>query len=271
MPKIVSDKQRAANRKNAKKSTGPRTPKGKTRSRRNALKHGLLARDVVVTTPNSPERREDFDAFIADLISELKPRGVIEETLVERIATCYWRLHRAQRFESQAIRDQATAQTSIPAFVQSEKLQTAEQQLQVELRLDQLLRIPDQASSPQQTQELHHSLHDFSDAHSLTRLNLDDSALQQKIREMLPTLIDRLQHRVEAIRAELNANQPLEATGATRSDTPYLLPPCALLQLLRYETMLDRQIHRALAELRRLQRVPRRDTKKKAILRNEPI
>ena len=42
-PRQVSDRRRAANRANAKKSTGPRTPGGKARSRLNGLKHGPTA------------------------------------------------------------------------------------------------------------------------------------------------------------------------------------------------------------------------------------
>jgi len=100
----VSDKKRAANKRNAQSSTGPKTSSGKARSSRNALKHGLLAKDVVIDTPGTTENRADFDALLADLLAELQPQGIIEETLVERIATCYWRLRRAQRFEVGAIR-----------------------------------------------------------------------------------------------------------------------------------------------------------------------
>ena len=53
---MATKKQIAANRKNAKKSTGPKTAKGKARSSRNALKHGLLSRQVVLAD-------EDGEAF----------------------------------------------------------------------------------------------------------------------------------------------------------------------------------------------------------------
>ena len=53
---MTSDRQIAANRANAQRSTGPRTPNGKTRAAQNALKHGLTA-----TTPVLPD--EDPEAF----------------------------------------------------------------------------------------------------------------------------------------------------------------------------------------------------------------
>jgi hypothetical protein len=45
---VTSDKQTQANRRNAQKSTGPKTPEGKAAVRHNALKHGLLAERVLV-------------------------------------------------------------------------------------------------------------------------------------------------------------------------------------------------------------------------------
>lgn len=47
---MASEKQIAANRKNATKSTGPRTQKGKARSKMNALRHGLAASHLIRTT-----------------------------------------------------------------------------------------------------------------------------------------------------------------------------------------------------------------------------
>jgi hypothetical protein len=71
MTKIVSPLQQAANRQNAQKSTGPTTDEGKAASSRNALKHGLLARDIVVADPAFAESREEFDALLAALADEL--------------------------------------------------------------------------------------------------------------------------------------------------------------------------------------------------------
>ena len=49
---MASRRQIAANRRNARKSTGPRTSAGKLRSRSNALKHGLTAETVITVFEN---------------------------------------------------------------------------------------------------------------------------------------------------------------------------------------------------------------------------
>jgi hypothetical protein len=93
---VTSERQIAANRANALHSTGPKTPEGKAAVRHNAMRHGLLARDVVL-----PE--EDLDAF-EDLRNqvraELSPVGRIEELLVDRIVNIMWRLGRSARMET---------------------------------------------------------------------------------------------------------------------------------------------------------------------------
>ena len=46
-PKRMSERQLAANRANALRSTGPQPPEGKAKSARNALKHGILSKAVI--------------------------------------------------------------------------------------------------------------------------------------------------------------------------------------------------------------------------------
>ena len=103
-PKRTSAARIAANRRNAKKSTGPKTDAGKSISSKNARKHGILARAVVINTGVAKENRREFKALLNQLHEELEPVGLIEETLVERIAICHWRLRRAIRAESEATR-----------------------------------------------------------------------------------------------------------------------------------------------------------------------
>jgi hypothetical protein len=93
--KIVNDKTLAANRKNARKSTGPKTPEGKATSSRNAVKHGVLAAPVLPGL-ESPEAWEDH---LTDVVKSLAPVGYIENLLAERIALIAWRLQRVVRYE----------------------------------------------------------------------------------------------------------------------------------------------------------------------------
>jgi|SRR5579871_3378098 len=112
---ILSEKRLKANRENAKKSTGPRTPQGKAHSRRNAIKHGLFARPILASLLQGEDTAE-YDGLLADLKEQHKPVGRAEELEVERIAQSWWRLKRAHQFEnavrSVAIRDVAQMELS---------------------------------------------------------------------------------------------------------------------------------------------------------------
>ena len=86
-----------ASRRNGARSRGPRTAAGKARVARNALKHGLSARTVVLL---DDEDGEAFAAFAAATRRELAPVGQFQAALVARIATAAWRAHRADRLEA---------------------------------------------------------------------------------------------------------------------------------------------------------------------------
>jgi len=85
----------AANRRNAKKSTGPKTDEGKAVASRNALRHGLAARQIVCYE----EHESDYAAFQSAMRNALAPADEAEEQLVERIILCSWRLRRLPRAE----------------------------------------------------------------------------------------------------------------------------------------------------------------------------
>lgn len=86
----------AANRRNALRSTGPRTPEGKARASRNATRHGLLAHTTVLPS----EDEGAFDAFRSRLDHALGPVGELEALLVDRIVGMAWRLGRLGRIEA---------------------------------------------------------------------------------------------------------------------------------------------------------------------------
>lgn len=102
-----------ANRLNARKSTGPRTDQGKARSRRNAIKHGLLAGEMVLAAPDKNGDRAEFIRMLAQLREKLKPVDILENWQVQRLAIAMWRqklVLRSQmaKYRSQNILSQRT-------------------------------------------------------------------------------------------------------------------------------------------------------------------
>src|SRR6516165_7534524 len=93
---MASRKQIEANRRNAWKSTGPRTAAGRAVSSRNALRHGLTASQIIIPGESTAE----FNAFYQERYESLAPVDPVGEGMVERIITCEWRLRRVYRVEA---------------------------------------------------------------------------------------------------------------------------------------------------------------------------
>lgn len=96
----MSKSRKQANRKNALHSTGPKTPRGKAKSSRNAVKHGLCSLSPVVAPF---EREDDWEAFRTGILESLSPVGQLETELAERVAFHSWRLRRIARYERERI------------------------------------------------------------------------------------------------------------------------------------------------------------------------
>lgn len=84
-----------ANRENAKRSTGPRTPEGKQISSRNAVRHGLTGQRLFLSDEDLPY----YTSFCQGFLDEWQPQGLTETNLVHSLATHQWRLHAAQARE----------------------------------------------------------------------------------------------------------------------------------------------------------------------------
>ena len=107
---MSTEAQIIANRRNAQKSTGPRTSEGKAVVSQNAVKHGLTAaRDVI-----SSESQADFDLYRDQLLAELAPASPMESMLAERIVSLSWRLKRVCRIQNQTIDALNEHKTSSP-------------------------------------------------------------------------------------------------------------------------------------------------------------
>jgi len=93
---MTSFRQIEANRRNARKSTGPVTEEGKQHSRCNAVRHGLTAETVI----GALEDAEDYKAFEATVIADYDAQSAVERELVLRLANLLWRLRRATTMET---------------------------------------------------------------------------------------------------------------------------------------------------------------------------
>ena len=93
---MTSYRQIEANRRNALKSTGPKTEVGKQTSRRNAVRHGLTAETVI----GALEDADDYKAFEAVITADYDAQSAVERELVLQLASLLWRLRRATMMET---------------------------------------------------------------------------------------------------------------------------------------------------------------------------
>jgi hypothetical protein len=99
-----------ANRRNAQKSTGPRTPKGKAIVSHNAVKHGLLAHQTIINSENQADFCKERERILSDLV----PESPMESMLAERIVILSWRLKRIDHIQNQTIDALNSRNTSGP-------------------------------------------------------------------------------------------------------------------------------------------------------------
>src|SRR5438067_941834 len=94
---MTSPARAAANTANASLSTGPATAASKLRSSRNAVKHGLTARQLVI----APGEEEEFAELHDSLLDQLAPEGALEMGLFNMLAHAAWNLRQFRTLESQ--------------------------------------------------------------------------------------------------------------------------------------------------------------------------
>ena len=89
-PREISDKQQEANVRNAKLSTGPKTPEGKERSSQNALVHGYRAQRIVLPHEDPAE----YHQRLLDYHVGFAPTDMMEAKLLETFVATQWRMER---------------------------------------------------------------------------------------------------------------------------------------------------------------------------------
>ena len=94
---MTTDRQRSANRRNAQKSTGPRTEHGRATSALNSITNGFFSQEVLLLPGEDPVEHERFRREIR---ADLAPVGVLEGLLVDKIVAEAWCIKRAYRLEA---------------------------------------------------------------------------------------------------------------------------------------------------------------------------
>jgi hypothetical protein len=100
--KPVSERQLAANRANAQKSTGPASEAGKSVSKYNSLRHGLNS--FLVCLPS--EEKEMYEDIRAEYHAHFHPDNIVTRGMVDDLASTRWRLLRIIRAENALVREQ---------------------------------------------------------------------------------------------------------------------------------------------------------------------
>jgi hypothetical protein len=132
---VASNKKIEANRKNAKKSTGPRTQRGKSHARWNALKHAAFATQRLIRG----EDEKAYQQLSARVFAEAMPKTAVESMLVDQIVGDMWRLRRVEQAErayfeqirasalARALRALSGAESRlVPEFIEGAERSTAE-------------------------------------------------------------------------------------------------------------------------------------------------
>lgn len=94
---MTSEKQRAANKRNAQNSSGPTSDAGKAASRMNALKSGLYAKSAVIRG----ESQEEFDEIVRQYNQQFHPVTPQARVLVDSLIRNTWLLRRYATVEGE--------------------------------------------------------------------------------------------------------------------------------------------------------------------------
>ena len=282
-----SPERLAANRANAQKSTGPKTSEGKAASKMNAVKHGILSREVLVAGENEAE----LTAFHESFREDLQPVGARQEMLVDMIVTTHWRLRRLLAVESGEMAlsvERGDTEKSRTEMAKRKTQETAESCRHIQIELHKLV----QKITEQGDFSLRTLFECMAAIGPKSPLSLELRALRDRCRDKAEVLafaekkIQELGLRAaEHERREAECRE--EAEEVNRPMVAFLPSPEAMDKIIRYESMLNRQLFRAMKELRTLQkereeknpkteftkseRNPKAEVREGATLPNEPI
>lgn len=275
---MTKQKQALANRTNAQKSTGPITTTGKAIVAKNALKHAILSNEVVLKAGDIKERKKDFEELKTRLIEDLQPTGVLEEMLVDKIASTYWRLRRVIKAESGEIIKQtnnfwfkrslergkeADEFDKYPSLI-SFKHQKLRNSFSASRAKTQLEGFKESVEKDGHLSE--EALNDYAKLTNLvddetnfkwvwffndTALGKVEGEEKEKGKKALLYILNK---DIEFTRLSIDITEELEKTDDDAKALTLSIPPAeAIDRITRYETTLENQLYKAINQLLKLQ------------------
>ena len=266
------------NRQNAERSTGPRTDAGITKSRANAVRHGVFAQAVVLDDPKTGDTLGAFRSLHDRLVADLIPVGELESLTVERIAVLHWRLRRLYLAECGEIRAAQEQAGWVPLEMDARRAEDTRRRgtyglgigsiVDSPLSLSTALELLEQAGAEveeagtlgEDTQkriariwglhegEFTEAILIFSTAANADELDIPPDKCKAALVYAIGAETDRLRTLKEI--AEERRDDAMKAGAAVA-----LVPPdAAMNRLVRYEAHLERVLARAIEQLDRLQR-----------------
>ena len=201
---------------------------------------------------------DDLDA----LLDEFHPQDVIDQALVQRVAACFWRLRRAQRFEVGALRESLDECRRDPDHNELAELQDelhrAHESRSRQAEYFEFLQAFD-PSDPEAVNNARPMLEKIMLRFSSDVWQLPVPQICEVLLRKLPDYINAIdEQEIPEIERRLEEARKYDTLRLQRQALSAALPaPEQVLRLVRYETMLDRQLHRALTQLQR-RRSPKR-------------
>jgi len=203
--------QTIANRNNSRKSTGPRTDEGKAVVSQNAVKHGLFAAEAVI----SGENPADYEAYHDQFLAELKPVGMVESVMAERIVSLSWRLRRAERMQNQSIEDMIEREVTNPSAISHRKDHINDERFQP----------GDPRFEPDHLALGRIAVRDWSYYRVLDRMLMYERRIENSMTKMMKELkrfqvIRRIE--IQEVEKQQSATRPVEKKGNLKKQTQYI-------------------------------------------------
>lgn len=253
---VVSERKLKANRQNARKSTGPKTPQGKAYSRRNALKHGFFAKSLFTEVLVLREDPKEFEKLHSRLVEHFEPVGPAEEFEVENLAVQYWRRFRVWRCENAELHNNK-AHNYVQMHNNWPKLEQEGPEMASVVKL-----VDDAMKQFQKSGEISKELEEKILAVDPSMFSREAWLDVKVIRALLRVSGHRrlakaparlLQVRWEVVWSKDHLDRSFSEIVNMRYDQVAIPPKDVLDRILRYEAANDRNLTRALDRLERLQ------------------